>query len=366
MGDERWYPADRTGLFLDVEQSDVAFGRGIELEDLRNAEALLERRPDVRPQPVAAAESQPGRVRRRRRGIEQIAAELADVLEDGAAVAPDVVPERRGGKSIADEHRAAIDQHRSGRHRAADAVIHRQAVIHAVVWPRVHHAGEPVGPVHQPEMADDRGLRQSGGAGRVDEECAVIEGHLDTLLAGERGALEFRDRLRDVGKCRIAVAVRPHHGRGGDMRRGGSELIEQLARYDDVSRRDGVDRTGKRGSDEMGVEQRDGSARPADADPHRHIFRSVRHQQADGVPLAHPVGHRPARVAVRSLIEQAEGEDFRFRNQSGGIAEALGELLHHDWEGASRMPGERRRHLERSQPRLRGRAQARRGSIILP
>ena len=39
MGEERRRAADGARLALDVEQSDVAFGRGVELEDARNAKA---------------------------------------------------------------------------------------------------------------------------------------------------------------------------------------------------------------------------------------------------------------------------------------------------------------------------------------
>ena len=57
-GDEPRQPADRAFLALEIEQRDVAFGRGIEFDDLRDLEPLLEFRPDVGPQPVAAGQAQ--------------------------------------------------------------------------------------------------------------------------------------------------------------------------------------------------------------------------------------------------------------------------------------------------------------------
>ena len=45
---------NRSALAFDIEQRDATFGSGIELEDLRNLEALLEVVPHFRSQPVAA------------------------------------------------------------------------------------------------------------------------------------------------------------------------------------------------------------------------------------------------------------------------------------------------------------------------
>src|SRR5262249_23239360 len=68
--------ADRALLALEVEQRDVAFGRGVELDDVRNPKALFELRPDVGPQAVAAGEPQPVRALLRvRRGVEKVTAE---------------------------------------------------------------------------------------------------------------------------------------------------------------------------------------------------------------------------------------------------------------------------------------------------
>ena len=44
------------------------------------------------------------------------------------------------------------DQHRADRHHAADAVIERQAVVHAVLGTRVEQARKPLAPAHQPVM----------------------------------------------------------------------------------------------------------------------------------------------------------------------------------------------------------------------
>ena len=54
MRDEPRHAADRARLALEIEDVHVAFGRAVELEDQRDAEAVLELVPQIGPQPVAA------------------------------------------------------------------------------------------------------------------------------------------------------------------------------------------------------------------------------------------------------------------------------------------------------------------------
>ena len=106
-------------------------------------EAGLEVEPDVGPEAVAAAEPDavlPFLGMRRR--IEQIAAELADILEERALVVDDVVPELPRREFLADEDRAADGQRRAEGDDAAGRVIERQAVIHPVLLARIHHRRE--------------------------------------------------------------------------------------------------------------------------------------------------------------------------------------------------------------------------------
>src|SRR5262249_9390057 len=96
----------------------------------RDVETVLELLPNVGAQAVAAAKPQPVRALVRMRwAAHEIAAELADVLEQGAVEAHNVIPESAGGKFIPDRNPAAIAQHRAGSHDAADAVVHRQAIV---------------------------------------------------------------------------------------------------------------------------------------------------------------------------------------------------------------------------------------------
>ena len=99
MGDVAGDVADGAALSLDVEERDAAFGGGIELEDLRNAEAVLEGVPDFGGETVAAGEADAMLILGWRwRGVQQIAAEFADVLKERAIPTDNVGPELRGGE----------------------------------------------------------------------------------------------------------------------------------------------------------------------------------------------------------------------------------------------------------------------------
>src|SRR5471030_3423171 len=128
MGEKFRYTPDRARLALAVGERDAAFGRGVEFEDARDAEALLEVLPDLAAQAIAAG--QPDAVRDRLPclgRVREIAAELADILDDGAVAFGDIAPEAAGRETFADHHRASRHQHRADGHDSADRMIHRQA-----------------------------------------------------------------------------------------------------------------------------------------------------------------------------------------------------------------------------------------------
>ena len=94
MRQQRRNAADRARLALDIVEREIAFGRRVEFQDLRNGKARLERFPDVAAQAVAAGEPQPmAGFEFGRRRLQQIAAEFADILEQRAVPAHDIVPE---------------------------------------------------------------------------------------------------------------------------------------------------------------------------------------------------------------------------------------------------------------------------------
>ena len=129
--------------------------------------------------------------------------------------------------------------------------------------------------------------------------------------------LRRRERRRRTGhrrRCRCADARRraPCTQTFGAVFSSGrmlSNCAHQLGRHDDVLRRHDVDAMRERLPDQVGVEQRGDAADAGDAEPDRHEFRPVRHQQADGVALCDSFAERPARIAVRALeqLPVAEG-----------------------------------------------------------
>jgi len=87
-------------------------------------------------------------------------------------------------KLLRQHHRAARAQHAARRDHAADGVTERQAIIETILDGCIHQAGEPATPIQDPAMADIGGLRQPRGAGRVDQQRAVIDADVTTFGSG--------------------------------------------------------------------------------------------------------------------------------------------------------------------------------------
>ena len=356
MREKRRDAADGARFAVDVEQRHVALGRGVELQDLRNPEALLEVAPDVGPQAVAAGHPDPVlHLARGRRGVQQVAAQLADVLHERAVPADDVAPELTGGESVAHDHRTAADQHRAGRLQAADAVIHRQAAVHPVVRANVHQAGEPVARLHQSVMMDPRGLGWPRRARRVDIERPVLDGRRPALGRAQRLARAAADVAVEAREVVAAGgAVSPDRGRPRQVPPRGGEGTDELGGHDDMPGRDQVDAMREGAAGQLRVEQRHDAADPGDAEPDRHVLGSARHEQTDGVAWSESLIERPARIAIGLLGQRTIGQALALGQQGRRRVEALGELVDHRRQRALRAPADRRRQLERAPPRLGG------------
>src|SRR5262249_24462370 len=180
--EERWNTPDCSRFSLDVDQGHVAFGRGVELQNLRNLKAALEGVPHLGPQPVSATQSdvvlELGGLRL---GMQEVPAELTDVLEQRALPANDVAPELARRELLADHHGAATGKDRACGEDAADAVVHRQAVVHSVARLLVHQTSEPIAPLHHPSVADVGGLWQPRRAGGVDKKRTIVDARLPAL-----------------------------------------------------------------------------------------------------------------------------------------------------------------------------------------
>ncbi len=209
--------ADGSGLALHVEQRDASLRGRVKLEDLRDAEALLERLPHAGREAVAASEPKAVRGLVLRIGaVQQVAAQLADVLKRGAFPADDVAPELARRELLAHDQRAASSQHRARSQHTTNAVIHGQAVVQPVARLSVHHAREPQPPLHHARVAHVGGLGHSRAARREDVEGAVVDGDLAQLPGFEWRGREAFDLLVDAAPS----AVNPHLRRRGEVRQG--------------------------------------------------------------------------------------------------------------------------------------------------
>ena len=302
--------ADRAGLALEIEHQHVAFGRRIEFEDQRDAKARLEFFPDVGTQAVAAGEPQLvfGLVRLRRR-IDQIAAQLADILHHRAIVVDDIVPELAHRKALADIDRSAGDQQRADRAEPARGVVHRQAHIVAVGCARAHHAGKAETGEHDAVVVDVRRLRHAGGAGGVDVERVVLDGERRSLALA---AALRRTKPRSRGRCaarnccfrRAARLSAILSDAGARCRTGRASSAATITCFGETM----LMQCASEGPIRLVLSKRGNAADAGDAEPDRHEFRPVRHQQADGLALGELLVQRPARIAVRALVQLAIAE----------------------------------------------------------
>ena len=271
---------------------------------------------------------------------QQIAAQFADILEDGGAAVGHIAPEGAGGEFLAQDHRAAAQQHRARRHHAAHAVIHGQAVVEPVIGAGAGHAGEPVGPAHHPAMADMGRLGQAGGAGGVDQQGAVVQGDV---------AVSCRQRRHR--KSLPAAAKRPRHSAKA------APSVRQLA----APAFGGDDMGGRGHGDAMAPAPRPSgwcSAAPrcrrcGDAQPDRQIVGAVGQQQADRVALADILGQRPARYLVGAR-GQAAWENVSSRRSAPGLRRSAPQFLDHRGQDARGRVLDLRRHFQRAQPGLGG------------
>jgi hypothetical protein len=281
----------------------------------------------------------------------KVAAQLADILEQRAVVTHHVVPEFTRGELLADHHRAAVEQHRADRHHAAGGVIHRQAVVHAVVRLGVHHAGEGAAREHHPVVVDVGGLRQAGGAGRVDVKRAVFDGQLCALRLRQRVSGQRVDHGVEPWQAG-ALAMRPDLGARFEQWARGRQHVGKLACDHDVLRLDDIDAMGERWSNQIEVDQGGDAARTGDAEPSCNVFRPVRHQEADRLALLQALLPRPTRIAVGALCKRAIAEALALGDQRRRVAEFLRKLGDDQREHPCRMFRDRCRHLQRAQRAL--------------
>ena len=79
--------------------------------------------------------------------------------------------------------------------------------------------------------------------------------------------------------------------------------IDEFRTYDQMFGRDEIDAMGERGAGQIRIEQRHHATGLGDAQPERHEFRPVRHEQTDAIAFADALRERPSGVLVRASGE---------------------------------------------------------------
>ena len=341
----KWHRAEAGGARQaeGVDEGQVAFAGAVELADLVDAEALLERLPDLRPQAVADHKPYPVVAVAGRDGtVEQVAAEFADVAEGGGAVTTAVVPKARGAELASQRQGAAAAQHRAPGHRQGVVVVHRQGAVQDVVRLEPHRHLAQAGHAAQPAvMRHHRGLGQAGGAGGEDIEAGLpgqhtarlqrvgggLQAHAGVEVAVARrrlaragpeiGALVLRLRMEGRGLQRFPAFGADHHQLGPGQVQAVAQRLAALVVVE-------------HGRDRAQLHRR------GDAGQH---FRPVLHQDRHRVAGADAMGAEQPGMAVGPGVELGIAPAALVEQQGGALRIAFGDLLQQqaDRAGAFRL-----------------------------
>ena len=119
--------------------------------------------------------------------------------------------------------------------------------------------------------------------------------------------------------------------------------------------RDQIDGMGQRRARQIRIEQRHHAPGLSDAQPARHKFRPVPHQQADAVTFADALRDGPSGILIRASGELTVAEALALGQQGRRIRELRRTFLNHPGENAIGTLGDGRSQLQSAGPGLRGR-----------
>jgi hypothetical protein len=119
-----------------------------------------------------------------------------------------------------------------------------------------------------------------------------------------------------------------------------------------VTRGDEIQRVREERTAEIRIDECNGGADSAEAQPDRHVIRTIRHDETYGVAPGKPAREPPARVAVTCGGELAIAELRIDGNQRRRVAEALAEAADQSRQGERAVPLDRRRTLQGAHPAL--------------
>ena len=254
-------------------------------------------------------------------------------------------------ESVTDQHRTAANQQSAGGDDAADAMIHWQAIVHAILGPGIHQTREPQTPFQKPPMTDIGGLWQTGRTGRIDQKRPISDRHDAPLRCRQGCSRESLDPKVDAVEFASGpVSMGPQFGPVRQLHGRGRELFRKPRSHNDMLRRDDIDAMRKCRTAKLRVDQRNDDADAGQAEPYRHIFRPIRHHQADGFTRSHFLIERPACVGVGALGERAISQAFADGKQRRRVAAGLRQFLDDSRKEATRIGGDRRSRFESTNP----------------
>ena len=256
----------------------------------------------------------------RRRLVDQIAAELADVDEHGAALGDQVVPEVAGREPALEHHRAAVQEGRAERAEPAGGVVHGQRHIDPVARLRVRRAGEAAHVELGAHVGDARGLRHPRRARGEDQQRCLPGGHVgaEAAVGGELAAA--LQRLGQIPLIPVGGAHHPLLQRPLQQRARGAEHPGRLGVDDDVLGAADVQAVRQRQAGELVVDQRGDDADLRKTVPDREILDAIGHEERHRLAAPQVEAFPPMGESVGHGVELAIGQRPAFEGDGGPVA----------------------------------------------
>ena len=321
------HTTDRAHLAVIIQHRHIAFRRAVEFHDARNGEAFLESRPDLRAQSVAGDRADAMHaVFSIGRRVQEIAAKLADILENGGAIEAAIFPEFMGREFALDDQREPpVVNAMPDRADAARRMIERQRAIDAVFGFRIQPARKAVHHEQHAHMGEVRRLGQARRARGVDVEGGVLAGEARACRLIRR---HIRGRVQsgvEIARADRLPARDPGRRQGIDGGSGLQPAFGKLGADYGMARTGNRNRMDQRIALEIGVDQRHHRAEFEEAQPGHQIFGAVLHQEHDRIAAFDALAARPIGIAVRAIVEAliAERAILIKNGDSAGCARGL-------------------------------------------
>ena len=323
-----------------------------------NAEALLERVPDLGAKAVADHHAHAVIPIARIRGlVQQVAAQLTDVDKGRGATGADVAPEAGRAELARHGERGTGGEHRTPAHRERVVVVKRQRTVEDVVGAQTHRRLPHAVAAAQPaQVCHHQSLGQAGGARGEDKAERIARAYRGCqrrvagagLCAGRGQAEQSRGRrpvaapqpgrvlrwFAGAGQCGQA-RITDHDASGFDEAQAVGQHLAALVRVEQAGH-----------GPELGHRRHTGQQR-----------RAVVEQQAHRVAAVHALGTQHVRDAVGPGVEVAVVPALAFEHHTVVAGDAAGLVFEHRRHRLGAVRPERINLQGRTQ-RFQGRGQA--------